>query len=423
MPGPRGSPIAEGCIEQTMPFDAFISYSSKDKTAADAACATLESAGVRCWIAPRDIRPGGEYGAAIIEAIDQCHVMVLIFSSSANDSRQIHREIERAVSKGVTIVPLRIDEVVPTKSMEYFLGAIHWLDALTPPIEKHLQLLAETVKAILKVDRDASADDGLHKASLLNTGRDTDRSAPRSGTARMSAAAPLSIAENSRRKSWLWPALGGALCVALLVAGVWLYQNRVGIHTVASIPAAPVPAAPIPAGPIPAPPTPASPIPTAPSPAAPAPAAPIPAAPSPPAPQPAPKQAEAVGNWVGNWAGVWFVPAGKRSTVTIALKGNSIAGTTLWRDTDDSDAVKHRADGTLFNCKLNGSAANCELEWDYTDPKKDLKNHATGSLTLDGDHLSAEFRQDEAEPTWRLSPSPTSMHVGAVWHWDLVRRN
>src|SRR6516164_9307871 len=97
-----------------MEFDAFISYSSKDKTAADAACAVLERTGVRCWIAPRDIRPGVEYGAAII--------------------------------------PVRIEDVAPTKSMEYFLGAIHWLDALTPPLEGHLHKLAETAKAILQVD-------------------------------------------------------------------------------------------------------------------------------------------------------------------------------------------------------------------------------------------------------------------------------
>jgi hypothetical protein len=77
---------------------------------------------------------------------------LLIFSANANDSRQIHREIERAVSKGVPIIPLRIEEVVPTKSMEYFLGAIHWLDALTPPLEKHLQQLTEAVKALLQID-------------------------------------------------------------------------------------------------------------------------------------------------------------------------------------------------------------------------------------------------------------------------------
>ena len=73
--------------------------------------------------------------------------MVLIFSSSAKDSHQIRREIERAVSKSKPIIPVRIEEVMPTKSMEYFLGAIHWLDALTPPIEKHFQQLSETIKA------------------------------------------------------------------------------------------------------------------------------------------------------------------------------------------------------------------------------------------------------------------------------------
>ena len=117
-----------------MAFDVFLSYSSKDKAAADAACGMLESAGVRAWIAPRDVRPGVEYGAAIVDAIEQCRVLVLIFSSSANNSGQILREVERAVSKGIPIVPVRIEGVLPTKSMEYFLGTIHWLEALTPPL-------------------------------------------------------------------------------------------------------------------------------------------------------------------------------------------------------------------------------------------------------------------------------------------------
>jgi hypothetical protein len=102
-----------------------------------------------------------EYGAAIIDAIERCRVMVLIFSSSANESRQIHREIERVVSKGIPIVPVRIEDVNPTKSMEYFLGAIHWLDALTPPLEGHLQKLTDTVKAILQVDVAANKIDAL----------------------------------------------------------------------------------------------------------------------------------------------------------------------------------------------------------------------------------------------------------------------
>src|SRR5882672_2256836 len=66
----------------SMQFDAFISYSTQDKATADAACAALEAAGIRCWIAPRDILPGADWGAAILDALDSCRAMVLIFSSS-----------------------------------------------------------------------------------------------------------------------------------------------------------------------------------------------------------------------------------------------------------------------------------------------------------------------------------------------------
>jgi hypothetical protein len=135
-----------------MAFDTFISYSSKDKTTANMACAALESAGVRCWIAPRDILPGTEYAAGIVDGIDSCRILVLIFSSNANASPQIHRELERAISKGLTVIPFRIEDIAPSKAMEYYIGSIHWLDALTPPLAQHLGHLTEQVKANLNVD-------------------------------------------------------------------------------------------------------------------------------------------------------------------------------------------------------------------------------------------------------------------------------
>lgn len=135
-----------------MSHDVFISYSSLDKAVADAACAALEAAGIRCWIAPRDIMPGKEWGAAIIEGINESRVMVLVFSAHANNSPQIRREVERAVHKGIAIIPLRIENIVPTQSLEYFIGTVHWLDALTPPMEGHLRRLIESVKAILQID-------------------------------------------------------------------------------------------------------------------------------------------------------------------------------------------------------------------------------------------------------------------------------
>jgi hypothetical protein len=134
-----------------MAHDVFISYSSKDKPTADAACAVLESRGIRCWIAPRDVIPGKAWGASIIEALKGARVMVLIFSDNANKSQQIMLEVERAVSKGIIIIPVRIENIVPTESLELFLGARHWLDAYLPPLDNHLNRLAQVIQQILGI--------------------------------------------------------------------------------------------------------------------------------------------------------------------------------------------------------------------------------------------------------------------------------
>jgi hypothetical protein len=135
---------------QGMAHDVFISYSSKDKPTADATCAILEGKGIRCWIAPRDILPSADWGEAIIDAIGGARVFVLVFSSNANASPQIKREVERAINRGIPVVPFRIENVAPTKSLEYFLSTPHWLDAFSPPLEQHLNYLATVISNILK---------------------------------------------------------------------------------------------------------------------------------------------------------------------------------------------------------------------------------------------------------------------------------
>src|ERR1700733_8701868 len=132
-----------------MPFDVFISHSQQDKVAADAACSALEAAGIRCWIAPRDVPPGAQWPAAIIDAIDHCRAMVLIFSSGANQSKQVYREVQRAFDKEVPVVPFRIENVTPEHSLAYYVETVHWLDAVTPPFENHLKELAVSIAALL----------------------------------------------------------------------------------------------------------------------------------------------------------------------------------------------------------------------------------------------------------------------------------
>lgn len=195
-----------------MTFDAFISYSSKDKATADAACATLEAAGIRCWMAPRDIVPGADWSASIVEALDQCRIMVLIFSANANASPQIRNEIARAVSRGVPVVPVRIEDILPTKSLAYFMTAVHWLDALTPPLETHLQRLAESIKALLLVASPESAGPADEVVKVP---------APR-----VHAAAPAPSTMRDRMpqaQNWLVRGLAVFACVALVAGAVLIY--------------------------------------------------------------------------------------------------------------------------------------------------------------------------------------------------------
>ena len=135
---------------ETIPdHDVFISYSAKDKPTADAVCAALEAKRIRCWIAPRDILAGKQWAGAVLDAISDARVMVLIYSANSNASPQVIREVDRAVSRSVIIIPFRIDATVMCKEMEYYISAAHWLDALSGPMENHIATLVGTARRLL----------------------------------------------------------------------------------------------------------------------------------------------------------------------------------------------------------------------------------------------------------------------------------
>jgi len=133
-----------------MPHDIFISHSSKDKTVADAACACLESRGLRCWIAPRDIVAGADWSESIIDGISGAKAMILILSSHSNVSKQVLREIERAANRGIPVLPFRVEDVQLSKSLEYFLSSAHWLDAYHGPLKHNLEKLANNAALVIE---------------------------------------------------------------------------------------------------------------------------------------------------------------------------------------------------------------------------------------------------------------------------------
>jgi len=174
----------------------FISHASQDAATASSLCAALESAGVACWIAPRDVRPGEAYAAAIVNAINSARMLLLILGKEAVASPHVLREVERASSKRRPILAVRMDDTELPPELEYFLSVNHWLDGHGAPLE---QLIPRVV------------------AAVRNPG-----SAPQRGAAPSTAGGQAVSRPFGRRPRFL---LGAAL--ALVVAGllVWLLDR------------------------------------------------------------------------------------------------------------------------------------------------------------------------------------------------------
>ena len=58
--------------------------------------------------------------------------MVLLLSGHANQSAFVNKEVERAISKGKVVIPLRIQDVQPSRALELFISSTQWIDAWAP---------------------------------------------------------------------------------------------------------------------------------------------------------------------------------------------------------------------------------------------------------------------------------------------------
>jgi len=146
----------------------FISYAKRNRTTAEEICAILERNGVACWIAPRDIAPGAAWPAAIVGAIADSCLMVIVVSRDAYRSRQMAREVERADNEGVPILPLRLDGTPLGGQLQFFLGNNQWLDFTSGSFDGRAPELLQAVRD-LQVDpasRWADGDRALSSASL-----------------------------------------------------------------------------------------------------------------------------------------------------------------------------------------------------------------------------------------------------------------
>ena len=145
--------------------DVFISYSKHDISTATMVCSKLETRGITCWIAPRDITPGIDFDEAILDGIDDSNSLLLILSNASNTSRFVQSEVNRAFSKGKSIFTFLINDIIPSRQLELYLARQQWLDGFSPPIEQKIDRLANAVLSLMGL---AEINTSLNQQQPLN---------------------------------------------------------------------------------------------------------------------------------------------------------------------------------------------------------------------------------------------------------------
>src|ERR1700741_4639334 len=106
----------------------FISFASQDRKVASTLCKALESRGFKCWISSRDILPGENFQIAIVRAIRNAKIMLLVFTANSNNSDEMNKELALASQNKLMVVPLRIEDVTPNDAFAYEFATRQWID-------------------------------------------------------------------------------------------------------------------------------------------------------------------------------------------------------------------------------------------------------------------------------------------------------
>ena len=131
-----------------MTHDIFISYSSAQSDAAQAVCHLLEQHDIKCWMAPRNLTGGAEYGDVIEDAIKYSRAVVVLFSDTAARSRWVSGELNVAFEEQKPIIPFRLDETPLRGQVRVMLNQKHWIDAF-PDYKTKFGDLVTAVASIL----------------------------------------------------------------------------------------------------------------------------------------------------------------------------------------------------------------------------------------------------------------------------------
>jgi len=95
------------------------------------------------------VTPGEFYADAIVRALNEARILLLVLTEYAVASPHVLREVERTSAKRHPIISFRIDSVPLPPALEYFLSASHWLEATPSTIQSAFPKLVDAVQRLV----------------------------------------------------------------------------------------------------------------------------------------------------------------------------------------------------------------------------------------------------------------------------------
>lgn len=131
--------------DSTQLVSAYIAYATKDKEKAEQIFESLEKKGLCCWMAQPNMRDDKGFADEIASQILNSKCMVLVMSAGANESDAVRCDVEYAVKNNKPVYPVRVEDVLPSRSLELFVSSTHWIDAWSGDLLTHIEHLASNI--------------------------------------------------------------------------------------------------------------------------------------------------------------------------------------------------------------------------------------------------------------------------------------
>jgi len=128
------------------PHSAFISHASADAGLARELCAHLESQGVQCWIAPRNLIPGNPYAGEIVRGIESTNALILLATPAAVSSNNVLNELEQAHRLHKTLLTVMVGKPQVSRQLSYYIARLHWIEAASTSMVDVAERLARALQ-------------------------------------------------------------------------------------------------------------------------------------------------------------------------------------------------------------------------------------------------------------------------------------